>query len=86
MIGAAVKAGWCSLFSRSGLTDVSVPAWLSRTFGIMLRNGIAQFVGSVSKSGYHLRIKKADKDRAVVDSLIPALLPFSVPPWGARPH
>jgi hypothetical protein len=37
-----------------------------RTFCIMLRNGIAQFVGSwVSESGYHLRIKKVDKDRAL---------------------
>jgi len=32
----------------------------------MLRNGIAQFVGSwVSEPGYHLRIKKVDKDRAL---------------------
>ena len=29
MIGAAVNARWCSLFSRRGLTDVPVPAWLS---------------------------------------------------------
>ena len=33
-----------------------------RTFCIMLRYGIAQFVGSwVSESGYHLRIKKVRK-------------------------
>jgi hypothetical protein len=35
-----------------------------RTFCIMLRYGIAQFVGSwVSESGYHLRIKKVRKGR-----------------------
>ena len=36
-----------------------------RTFCIMLRYGIAQFVGSwVSESGYHLRIKKVRKGTA----------------------
>ena len=58
-----------------------------RTFCIMLRNGITQFVGSwVSGSGYHLRIKKVRKGRASVDFLIRAVLPFSVPTWGVRPH
>src|ERR1700688_4089304 len=43
-----------------------------RTFCIMLRTGIAQFVGSwVSESGYHLRIKKVRKGRASVDFLDP---------------
>jgi hypothetical protein len=42
----------------------------------MLRNGIAQFVGSwVSEPGYHLRIKKVDKDRALVDFLDPRAAP-----------
>jgi len=39
---------------------------------IMLRNGIAQFVGSwVSGSGYRLRIRKVRNDRASVDFLDP---------------
>ena len=60
-----------------------------RTFCIMLRYGIAQFVGSwVSESGYHLRIKKVDKDRALVDFLDPRAAPVQRPymggaPWGA---
>lgn len=38
----------------------------------MLRNGIAQFVGSwVSASGYRLLIKKVRKDQAAVDFLDP---------------
>ena len=57
------------------------------TFCIMLRNGIAQFVGSwVSESGYHLRIKKVRKAGPQWTSLIRAVLPFSVPTWGVRPH
>jgi len=50
----------------------------------MLRNGIAQFVGSwVSESGYHLRIKKVDKDRALVDFLDPRAAPVPDPSgWG----
>lgn len=47
-----------------------------RTFCIMLRNGIAQFVGSwVSESGYHLRIKKVNKGRASVDFFDPRAAP-----------
>ena len=54
-----------------------------RTFCIMLRNGIAQFVGSwVSESGYHLRIKKVDKDRALVDFLDPRAAPVQRPYMG----
>jgi hypothetical protein len=57
-----------------------------RTFCIMLRYGIAQFVGSwVSESGYHLRIKKVSKGRASVDFFDPRGAPFSVPTWGVRP-
>ena len=38
----------------------------------MLRNGIAQFIGSwTSASGYRLRIRKMSKDRASVDFLDP---------------
>ena len=64
-----------------------LPAWLSlRTFCIMLRDGIAQFIGSwVFESGYHLRIKKVRKGRASVDFLDPRGAPFSVPTWGVRP-
>ena len=40
-----------------------------RTFCIMWRYGMSQFVGSwVSESGYHLRIKKVRKGRASVDN------------------
>jgi hypothetical protein len=57
-----------------------------RTFCIMLRNGIAQFVGSwVSESGYHLRIKKVDKDRALVDFLDPRAAPVQRPYMGGAP-
>jgi len=57
-----------------------------RTFCIMLRNGIAQFVGSwVSESGYHLRIKKVDKDRALVDFLDPRGAPVQRPYMGGAP-
>ena len=39
---------------------------------IMLRYGIAQFVGSwISASGFRLRIKKVRKDQASVDFLDP---------------
>jgi hypothetical protein len=52
----------------------------------MLRNGIAQFVGSwVSESGYHLRIKKVDKDRALVDFLDPRAAPVQRPYMGGAP-
>ena len=57
-----------------------------RTFCIMLRYGIAQFVGSwVSESGYHLRIKKVDKDRALVDFLDPRAAPVQRPYMGGAP-
>jgi hypothetical protein len=57
-----------------------------RTFCIMLRNGIAQFVGSwVSESGYHLRIKKVGKDRALVDFLDPRGAPVQRPYMGGAP-
>ena len=86
MIGAAVNARWCSLFSRSGLTDVSVPAWLSSGSSASCCNGIAQFVGSwVSESGYHLRIKKVDEDRALVDFLDPRAAPVLRPYMGGAP-
>jgi len=54
----------------------------------MLRNGIAQFVGSwVSESGYHLRIKKVDKERALGDFLDPRAAPVQRPYMGGvRPH
>jgi hypothetical protein len=58
-----------------------------RTFCIMLRYGIAQFVGSwVSESGYHLRIKKVRKGRASVDFLDPRGAPVQRPYMGVRPH
>jgi hypothetical protein len=49
----------------------------------MLRNGIAQFVGSwVSQSGYRLRVEKVRRDRAVVDFLDPPeVLPSGAPIW-----
>src|SRR5438445_107132 len=68
MIGAAIKRTmalvflekWLHFCSRSRVAEL-------RTFCIMLRNGIAQFVGSwVSESGYHLRIKTVRKGRASV--------------------
>jgi hypothetical protein len=53
----------------------------------MLRNGIAQFVGSwVSGSGYHLRIKKVRKGQASVDFLDPHGAPVQRPYMGVRPH
>ena len=58
-----------------------------RTFCIMLRYGIAQFVGSwVSESGYHLRIKKVRKGRASVDFLDPRGSPVQRPYMGVCPH
>src|SRR5258707_5927226 len=58
-----------------------------RTFCIMLRYGIAQFIGSwVFESGYHLRIKKVRKGRASVDFLDPRGAPFSVPTCGGCAH
>jgi len=57
-----------------------------RTFCIMLRNGIAQFVDSwVSESGYHLRIKKVRKGRASVDFLDPRGAPVQRPYMGGAP-
>lgn len=57
-----------------------------RTFCIMLRYGIAQFVGSwVSESGYHLRIKKVRKGRASVDFLDPRGAPVQRPYMGGAP-
>ena len=52
----------------------------------MLRNGIAQFVGSwVSESGYCLRIKKVRKDRASVDFLDPRGVPVKRTYMGGAP-
>jgi hypothetical protein len=68
MIGAAINARWCSLFWEKWL-HLCPPSRVAelRTFCIMLRYGIAQFVGSgISESGYHLRIKKVRKGRASV--------------------
>jgi hypothetical protein len=55
-------------------------------FYTMLRNGIAQFVGSwVSESGYRLRIKKVRKDQAFVDFLDPHGAPLERPYMGGAP-
>ena len=63
---------------RSGIT-------FSR-FCIMLRNGIAQFVGSwVSQFGYRLRVEKVRRDRAVVDFLDPRGAPIVRPCMGGAP-
>jgi len=52
----------------------------------MLRNGIAQFVGSwISESGYRLRIKKVRKDLASVDFLDPRGLPVKRTYMGGAP-
>jgi len=52
----------------------------------MLRNGIAQFVGSwVSQSGYRLRVEKVRRDRAVVDFLDPRGAPIVRPYMGGAP-
>jgi hypothetical protein len=52
----------------------------------MLRNGIAQFVGSwLSGSGYRLRIEKVRKDRAVVGFLDPRGAPIARPYMGGVP-
>ena len=60
---------------RSGIT-------FSR-FCIMLRNGIAQLVGSwVSQFGYRLRVEKVRRDRAVVDFLDPRGAPIVRPYMG----
>src|SRR6266853_6949119 len=84
MIGAAIKRTmalaflekWLHLCSRSRVAGL-------RTFCIMLRNGIEQFVGSwVSESGYHLRIKKVRKGRASVDFLDPRGAPVQRPLHG----
>src|SRR5215469_4060890 len=53
---------------------------------IMLRYGIAQFVGSwLSESGHRLRIEKVRKDRAVVDFLDPRGAPVTRPYMGGTP-
>ena len=53
---------------------------------IMLRYGIAQFVGSwLSESGYRLRIEKVRKDCAVVDFLNPRGAPITRPYMGGAP-
>ena len=55
-------------------------------FCIMLRNGIAQFVGSwVSQFGYRLRVEKVRRDRAVVDFLDPRGAPIVRPCMGGAP-
>lgn len=70
---------WLDGSPRSRLAEL-------RTFCIMLRNGIAQFVGSwVSESGYHLRIKKVGKDRALVDFLDPRAAPVQRSYMGDAP-
>ena len=64
---------WLHLCPRSHLAEF-------RTFCIMLRRGMAQFVGSwVSGSGYHLRIKKVRKGRASVDFFDPHGAPVQRP-------
>jgi len=55
-------------------------------FCTMLRNGIAQFVGSwVSESGYHLHIMKVRKDQASVDFLDPCGAPVNRIYMGGAP-
>ena len=50
------------------------------TFRIMLRTGIAQFVGSwVSESGYRLHIRRVCRDQAFVDFLDPRGAPIGRP-------
>ncbi len=87
MIEAAIKRTmvlaflekWLHLCSRSRVAEL-------RTFSIMLRNGIAQFVGSwVSESEYHLGIKKVRKGRASVDFLDPRGAPVQRPYMGGAP-
>ena len=52
----------------------------------MLRNGIAQFIGSwVSGSGYCLRIMKVGNERASVDFLDPRGAPVERPYMGSAP-
>jgi len=52
----------------------------------MLRNGIAQFVGSwVSESGYQLRIRRIRKDLASVDFLNPRGAPIERTYMGGAP-
>jgi len=52
----------------------------------MLRNGIAQFVGSwVSQFRYRLRVEKVRRDRAVVDFLDPRGAPIVRPYMGGAP-
>lgn len=52
----------------------------------MLRNGIAQFVGSwISKSGYRLQIRKVRKDRAFVHFLGPRGAPIARAYMGGAP-
>ena len=52
----------------------------------MLRDGIAQFVGSwISESGYRLRTKKVRKDRASVDFLDPLGVPVERTYMGGGP-
>jgi len=87
MIGAAIKRTMVLAFFEKVLDGCphSRVAEL-RTFCIMLRNGIAQFVGSwLSESGYHLRIKKMRKGWASVDFLDPRGAPVQRPYMGGAP-
>jgi hypothetical protein len=86
MIGATANA-WMALLENARVR--SCP-WFRvaefRAFCIMMRNGIAQFVGSwISETGYHLRIKKVRKDRASVDFLDPRGAPVQRPYMGGTP-
>src|SRR5215472_13487378 len=55
-------------------------------FCIMLRSGIAQFVGSwISESGYQLRVRRIRKDQASVDFLDPQGTPIGRTYMGGAP-
>ena len=87
MIGAAIKRTMVLAFLEKWL-HLCPPSLVAelRTFCIMLRTGIEQFVGSwVSESGYHLRIKKVRKGRASVDFLDPRGAPVQRPYMGGAP-
>ena len=54
---------------------------------MMLRNGVAQFVGAwVSESGYQLRIRRIRKDLASVDFLDPRGVPVKRAYMGVHPQ
>ena len=74
------EMGCWSLLSRSDSTPcLRYDMTFSKVY-ILLRYGIAQFVGSwVSESGYRLHIRKVRKDQAFVDFLDPRGAPIVRP-------